>query len=224
MNLNKIADEFRIRASAAGQIATNDRSGKKMGKTAQGYAETYVKEALYGRSKEFTSKYTDKGLEMEEGAINYLSEIRGEFHLKNIIRKTDDFFTGEPDLIHLWKREIEDVKCSWDCFTFPLFETELPTKDYFYQGQIYMHLFGFLKARFTYVLMNTPEDIAEREIMRNLGADGEWDDSLMDRFKYDNFAAELRVKSFVFDYDPATIEFLQTRVLEIREYIKTLAL
>ena len=222
LNLNEIADNFRIRASAAGQLATNDRSGKKMGKTAQGYIETYVKEALYGRRKEFASKYTDKGLDVEQGAIDYLANARGEFYVKNTERKTDDYFTGEADLVHTWRSEIEDIKSSWDCFTFPLFESDLPSKDYFYQGQIYMHLWGLNKARFTYVLMNTPDDIAEREIWRKIGSESIFDESMLEQYRYDNVPAELRVKSFAFDYDPTVIEFLQNRVEEARDYIRTL--
>ena len=45
-------------------------------------------------------------------------------------------------------------------FSFPLFETELPEKDYFYQAQVYMHLTGKKKASgissFEYSRRNIP--------------------------------------------------------------------
>ena len=113
------------------------------------------------------------------------------------------FFCGTPDLI--LEDEVLDIKNSWDCFTFPLFENEIPTKDYFYQLQVYMHLTGKRKARLVYVLLNTPEDLT-------------WEK----QNDYSSLDKKYRIKTFSIEYDESVIEDLKQRVINIREFIKTI--
>src|SRR5690606_8548337 len=123
------------------------------------------------------------------------------FALKNEKYFEDDYFTGSPDLI--LEDEVIDIKCSYDCFTFPLFDTELPTKDYFYQVQVYMHLTGKKKARVVYLLLNTPETI----------------ESWKAKHDYDSIDKKFRIKSFEVDYDPEVIKELIFKVTEVRKYL-----
>lgn len=125
------------------------------------------------------------------------------FVLKNEKYFEDDYFCGTPDLI--LEDEILDIKNSWDCFTFPLFENEIPTKDYFYQLQVYMHLTGKRKARLVYVLLNTPEDLT-------------WET----QNDYSSLDKKYRIKTFSIEYDESVIEDLKQRVINIREFIKTI--
>ena len=75
------------------------------------------------------------------------------------MRKTDEYFTGEPDLIV--DGVVMDIKNSWDLWTFPLFEKEIPTKDYYLSiTGLYMYLLGLEKAKLIYVLLDTPESYA----------------------------------------------------------------
>jgi hypothetical protein len=224
MNLSAHQQQFKIRASAAGQIMTSDRSGKGMGKTAQSYVETWIKEKLYDRRRQFTSKYTIKGLSMESAAIEYYAEM---FFLgmvfKNDEWRENEYFTGTPDLI-LPDKGV-DIKCSWDCFTFPLFATELPEKDYFYQGQIYMDLFDRDRWDFVYCLMDTPDEIVERELFYKTR-----DSDLMPEdiqrmeldYQYSHLPASLRIKTFSIFRDETVIQSIRDRVELCREYLKTL--
>lgn len=196
--------EFKCRASAAGELLTNPRKGETgLSKTTVSYIETWTKEQLYGVRKMFTSKYTDKGISMEDEAIDKaIAWLDLPFAIKNEEKFEDEFFTGEPDLI--LEDEIVDIKNSWDCFTFPLFEEEIPNKEYEAQVQVYMHLTGKRKASVVYILLDTPET--------------KWSAPI----SYEHISKDLRIKRYSFEYDPVMIAKLQDRVLQCRGYINQL--
>lgn len=197
---------FKARASEAGKLMLLPRSkSETLSETTKSYLQDWLKESIYGYRKEIKSKYLDKGTLMEDEAIAKAIEwLDLPFVLKNEQGFEDEFFTGTPDIVT--DTEVLDIKCSWDAYTFPLFEDEIPTKDYFYQLQVYMHLTGRKAARLVYVLLNTPEQIT-------------WetphDYSALDR-KY-------RIKTFEVSYDPAVIEALKGKVEEARGYIQLLS-
>jgi hypothetical protein len=195
---------FKIRASGAGSIMTNPRSKAELiSKTTLTYVENWLKESLYGYRPEIKSKYIEKGNMLEDLAIDTSIELLDlQFVLKNETTFEDEYFTGTPDLIT--KNEVLDIKCSWDAFTFPLFDDEIPTSDYFYQLQVYMHLTGKKSARLVYVLLDTPEHMT-------------WEA----KRTYGHLPKELRIKTFDVIYDASVIEELQKRVLTIREILKS---
>lgn len=196
---------FKIRASASGKIMTNARSKSELiSETTKTYVKEWLIEKIYGIRKEIKSKYLTKGLKLEDTAIDKAIEwLDLPFTLKNEKFFEDDFFCGTPDLIV--NDVVYDIKCSWDAFTFPLFENEIPNKDYFYQLQVYMHLTGCKKAVLTYVLLNTPEELTYE-----------------DKNNYDNMDKKYRIKTFEIDYSEEVIADLQQRVTNIREYLKTI--
>lgn len=197
--------EFKIRASASGKIMSNPRNKSELiAQTTISYVQEYLKESIYGIRKQITSKYISKGLSLEDEAIDTAIDwLNLPFVIKNEKYFEDDYFCGTPDLI--LDDEVLDIKCSWSAFTFPLFEKEIPTSDYFYQLQVYMHLTGKSKARLVYVLLNTPEQLTYEQ-----------------QNDYSNLDKKLRIKTFSIDYDKSVIEDLQQRVLNIRNYISTL--
>lgn len=198
-------ENFKIRASAAGQIMTNPQKKTDLiSKTTVTYVHNWIKESIYGVRKEINNKYLNKGITLEDEAIDSaITWLDLPFVLKNEKYFEDDYFCGTPDLI--LEDEILDIKNSWDCFTFPLFENEIPTKDYFYQLQVYMHLTGKRKARLVYVLLNTPEDLT-------------WET----QNDYSSLDKKYRIKTFSIEYDESVIEDLKQRVINIREFIKTI--
>lgn len=200
----KTKNNFRLRASASSQIM----GIKALGKTGHSFIEGWVKEQVYGRRKHLSNKYLDKGNACENEAIELVSSecFDGAMMFKNEEFFRNDYFTGTPDLIHDGK--IIDIKCSWDAFTFPLFEKELPTKDYFYQMQVYMQLTGLDKAEVIYCLMNTPEDLIYKENPED--------------HNYDNIETKYRIKRFEVLRDDEVIEKMKSRVIESREYIEKL--
>lgn len=196
---------FKIRASASGKLMVNPRSkSETLSETTKTYVQEWAKEHIYGVKNEIKSKYLEKGLMLEDTAIDKAIEwLDLPFTMKNEKFFEDDFFTGTPDLIV--EGIVYDIKCSWSCFSFPLFEKEMPTKDYFYQLQTYMHLTGCKKAVLTYVLLNTPEEL-----------------TFETKHNYDNVDKEYKIKTFEIDYDSQVIEELKNRIINVREYIQTL--
>ena len=206
---------FKIRASECGTIMTNDRSGKGMGKTVYSYLDTWIKEQIYDRRKIVESKYFDKGIEVESKSIEFLADQLGlGMVFKNEQYFDNDYMTGSPDLV--LPDEIIEVKNSFDCFTFPLFDSEPPNKDNEWQVQVYMALTGRKKARIIYTLMDTPADIVERQL--NWAEESEHE-RIVRYHEYSHLDAKLRIKSFDVAYDPIKIEAIKDRVIQCREYI-----
>lgn len=197
--------EFKIRASASGKLMTEPRSKTEtLSETTKTYVYEWLKESIYGVRKEIKNKYLTKGLKLEDTAIDKAIEwLDLPFTLKNEQFFENNYFCGTPDLIV--DGVVYDTKCSWDCFTFPLFEKDIPTKDYFYQLQIYMHLTGCKKSTLVYVLLNTPDELTYEE-----------------KHNYDSLDKKYRIKTFDVDYDAEVIEKLQNKVLQVREFINQL--
>jgi len=196
---------FKVRASAGGKLMTEPRSkNETLSETTKSYVYEWLKEKIYGVRKQISSKYLNKGLKLEDAAIDKSIEwLDLPFAIKNEQFFENDYFTGTPDLIV--DGVVYDTKCSWDCFTFPLFDENIPTKDYFYQLQIYMELTGCKKAVLVYILLNTPDELTYEE-----------------KHNYDNVDKKYRIKTYEVDYDSEVIEKLQNKVVEVRNFIKTL--
>ena len=195
---------FKCRASALGKLMTNPRSkSETLSQTTKSYLEEWVKEQIYGVKKQINSKYLQKGLALEDTAIEFYSiAMDKDFMIKNLDKYEDDFFTGTPDCMH--EGIVYDFKTSWDCYTFPLFDQE-PDMGYYYQLQVYMHLTGLKKAKLVYTLQDTPEYLTYEEPVSYSHVD----------YKY-------RVKEFDIDFDPAVIETAKAKIVECREYVKEL--
>lgn len=198
-------ENFKIRASASGKLMTSPRAkSETLSETTKTYAKEWLTESVYGVRKEIKSKYMDKGLMLEDTAIDKAIEwLDLPFAIKNEKYFENDYICGTPDLIV--DGVVYDIKCSWDAFTFPIWENEIPTKDYYYQLQCYMELTGCKKAVLTYVLLNTPKEL-------------HWET----QHDYDNMDEKYRIKTFEIDYDPSVIEKLVESVKETRKYLSTL--
>lgn len=213
---------FKIRCSAIGQIMTNPRSKKELlSATTKTYCEDWFKEIIYGHKKQIKSKYLDKGNICEDESIDFISDYLGEFLVKNEDYFEDDHIKGTPDLIT--PTHVYDVKNSWDCYTFPIFKDDIPSKDYWWQLQGYMALTGKDKAKLIYTLMDTPEDLIESEYNKHVRFNQNMDidayDKFKERFIFSNAEDKYRIKIFEFDRDNEAIEQIRARVEECREYI-----
>lgn len=215
--------DFKIRCSCISEIMTNPRSkSEQVSKTTQTYLETYLKEQIFNRQKNFSNRYTEKGEIVEDEAIEMAIEHLGLIYtMKNEESFENDYLTGTPDLVY--PDEVLDIKSSWDCFTFPYFETEIPTKGYYYQLQGYMALTGASKARLVYVLCDTPLHLIEKEALYTLnGRDYEEHlEYLKGEMTYSDIALENRVKSFEIERDEQVINSIYERVELCREILST---
>lgn len=196
---------------------------KELPQTAKTYVETWIKEQLYNSKKEFSTKHTQKGNECEDGSIDFISDYFAMgMLLKNDEHFENEYVTGTPDVI--LPEHIFDVKNSWDCFSFPMFATEIPTKDYEWQLQGYMWLTGRMNAKLIYVLSDTPAHLIEREAYYWCKANG-YDELDMDvfhkfaeRMTYKNVDNSLKIKVFAITRDDAKIDEIKQRVEMCRDY------
>lgn len=191
-------NEFKLRASCGGKLATEPRNKSEvLSETTKSYLKEWLIEQTYGYKNIVSNKYMERGIAEEDKAIDKAIELLDlPFVIKNKDFFEDDYFTGTPDLI--LDNCVLDIKTSWSCFTFPLFEFEIPNKDYFYQLQVYMHLLNVTKAKLVYVLL---------------------DNEAIDHF-YPNDSP--RIKVFEVDYDQQIIEKLKSKVEYSREFINQL--
>ena len=195
---------FKCRASALGKLMTSPRSkSETLSQTTKSYLEEWVKEQIYAVKKQINSKYIQKGLALEDTAIEFYSVAENKsFMIKNLDHFEDDFFTGTPDCI--FEDVVYDFKTSWDCYTFPLFD-EVPDMGYYYQLQVYMHLIGLKKAKLVYTLQDTPDYLTYEEPV-----------------SYSHVENKYRIKEFDIDYDPQVIETAKAKIIECRDYVKEL--
>lgn len=201
------------------------KANPELPQTAKSYCEDWLKEQLYGKRKEFQSKYTQKGLIMEDEGIDLLGRaLNREGITKNEQHYSNEFMEGTPD-VNLFDTII-DNKCSWDCFTFPLFGNEVPNTDYWWQGQGYMHLTGAERYILGYTLVDTPIHIITKQAYCYASDNGlDVDDVLpefIEKMTYTNIPDNLRVKLFEFAYDPEAIKRIEERVKLCRIYIESI--
>lgn len=190
--------QFKLRASAAGNLVPNGK-GSLISVGGKTYLKEWATSQIYGIEKQIKSKFIEKGILLEDQAIDFAVKMLNlDLVLKNEANFEDEYFTGTPDMIT--DNKVLDIKNSWDAFTFPLFESEIPDPGYMYQLQVYMHLTGKRSATLVYVLLDTPATNWEAGIM------------------YDVSDA-LRIKTFEVEYDEAVIEMLQKKVSASREYL-----
>ena len=219
---------MKIRCSAIGKIMTNPKTkGESLSQTTKTYLQELAVQEIYGIRKEFSSRYTDKGNEVEELSIALCNDVLGlGFIYKNEEHFSNDWITGTPDVNT--NEILLDVKSSWDATTFPFFDTELKNKDYFYQLQGYMWLTEKEECLLCYCLIDTPLQIVEDEIRRE-----HWKASLIEesldlrafvqaKHTFGHIPKEKRVKTFKIAKDDEVIEAIKTRIEECREYYNNL--
>lgn len=219
---------MKIRCSAIGKLMSTPRTkGEVLSETAKTYIQDLFKEKELGIAREFWSRYTDKGLQMEDEAIDFAGQVLGwDFVVKNEQGYENDYITGTPDVIT--KYLLADIKCSWDGTTFPLFDNELKNKDYYWQLQGYMWLTGLDQAELVYCLMDTPHQIVEDEVRRAHWKAGLIDEDLdlreavQSQHTFDHIPNNLRIKRFIVEKDEKSIEQIKEKVEIAREYYEQL--
>jgi hypothetical protein len=209
---------------------TNPKTkGEKLSQTTKTYLQELAVEEVYGIRKEFSSRYTDKGNEVEELSIALCNDVLNlGFIYKNEEHFENDWISGTPDVNT--DEILLDVKSSWDAFTFfeKVLDDDLKNKDYFYQLQGYMWLTGKTEALLCYCLIDTPLQIVEDEIRRE-----HWKASLIEesldlrafvqsKHTFGHIPKEKRLKTFKIVKDDVIIENIKTRIEECREYYNNL--
>ena len=141
---------------------TNSRSKTDLlSKTCKSEIESLVKQKLYGYNTYISSKYLTKGIQLEDKSIELYNEVFFTNHIKNNVRLSNDWITGECDI----KADdlIIDIKTSWSAETFPATEQEINNKDYEWQLRGYMMLYDKPFSELAYCLVETPDELLQYE-------------------------------------------------------------
>jgi hypothetical protein len=151
--------EILFRCSSIGKLMAEPKT-KAEGPLSVG-AKTYIRELaqqeIFGVEFEFSSKETQKGLEVEDDSIALLNRVRGLALVKNTERKTNGLITGECDLFDVQRRRGHDLKSSWSAKTFPGWTKDCEDKLYEWQMRGYMWLWDADEWEVNYALVDTPE-------------------------------------------------------------------
>jgi hypothetical protein len=222
--MKNLAESFKASAHSCGKIM----GVKGLGKTGETALQEWVIKKRFNRRPKFFSKFVEKGLRVEDLGRDLLNELQGTNYTKNDEYFENDFTLGFPDIVE--NDIIIDIKSSWDIFSFPMFESELPNKDYYWQLQCYMAMSGVKKAAIAYCLIDTPQPLIEQELRKLYYQSGghaeDWNpevnQELAKNYKFDDIEKSERVKMFYVDYNEKAVELIKKRVLESREYLKSI--
>lgn len=182
----------------------------------------------YGRETEIVSKYTNKGLMVEEDSLTLYSRFLGRYLTKNEEILSNDFIVGTPDVI---KEHVIDIKSSWDIFTFFRTSGKEVNQNYYWQMQGYMALTGAESATLAYCLTDTPEVLINDEKRKLLWKGGftselspeyvEACEKIERLLKYDDIDLKEKVLETEVKRNNEDIQRIYKRVQECREYMKT---
>jgi hypothetical protein len=159
--------------------------------------ERLAKQFVYGYDSVMTSKYTEKGTQVEDQSIALRNQVFFTNYKKNTERRTNEWITGECDLIIPGNRVI-DIKSSWSLDTFPATSKAGEDKTYEWQGRAYMWLWDVPEFEINYCLVNTPDELIGYE-----------DTAL---HYVDHIEPELRVTRVVYRRDLALEQKIKTKV------------
>lgn len=192
-----------FRASSLADVMTEPKS---KGETLSAGAKTAVikmaREFVYGYDTSISSKYLTKGIDCEQKSIDLLNSVLFNSYQKNTERKTNDWITGEADLV--CEDCIRDIKTSWSLETFPVLAELGEDKTYYWQLQAYMWLYDKPKAEICYCLVNTPENLIGYENPRI--------------HQVEHIAPELRVTRVFYERDEKAADKIKEKVEAARAY------
>jgi hypothetical protein len=214
----------------SGSTCHNIMGVKGLGEKGKSYCEQWLKEQFFKRRYEFQSKYVTHGKENEAEALEMVKE-----YLTIDFKESDTQIFEENDLMRgtcdvLTNDFIIDVKCSWDCFTFPKYDKEIPKIDYYWQAQVYMELFNKQNYLLIYCLTDMHVSLIEKECrtfarLNNLDFETNQEelfDKFYKKYTYSGFELKDKIKVFEIKRNDSDIQKIKDRVIECRNYIEIL--
>lgn len=215
-------------ALALQELEDKDAKPIELSDGTKSYLKQWYIQDQFGRRKEFSNKYTEKGTLVENQSIDLFSRVTGtKGACKNEQRFENEWCTGEPDILLMTSDKVVDIKSSWDIFSFPMLKEEQDNKTYWWQLQGYMFLCGKERAELAYCLVDTPEYLIESEFNRQKWAVLEEEHEafkaeLRKNMTFSDIDDALKVKIFKVERDNNAIERMKKRVMACREYLEQL--
>jgi len=172
------------------------------------HCQEWLMGEIYGVKKNIWTKEMEKGNYCEGDAIQLAGKYFNWFMPeKNRDYRFNDWLTGTCDVVI--PDSVEDIKCSWDIYTFPNFSREIPVKGYEKQLNGYMELWHKQKAGLVYVLMDTDEELDRFETCAQ-PIEG-----------YDSWELSERIRRYEVERDEEFLQFARERVEDCRVLIQT---
>lgn len=147
----------KFRASSLAEIMTDPKGDETLSVGGKTCVEKLAKQMVYGYEEIVTSKYMEKGILVEDQSIELYNAVFFTNHTKNTERKTNDWITGEADIVKPSK--IIDIKSAWSISTFPATIAAGKDKGYEWQLRAYMWLWDVDHAEIAYCLVDTPDEL-----------------------------------------------------------------
>ena len=213
-----------------------DKQAGKLSETSKTYLVDIYVSNKYGRNNEFTNKYVEKGLMVEEDSITLYSRIKKDFYKKNEDMLSNDFLKGTPDLyvgetIQQAERII-DIKSSWDIYSFFRTISKPLNKTYYWQMQGYMALTGATSATLAYCLIDTPEVLIndeKRRMMYKMGVATEVNELYMEACKlidfnmsYEDIPLKNRLLEYEIERNDEDIDTMYKKITNARIFLQEL--
>lgn len=218
--------DYLFRCHALSRIMTKAKTGNGLSVGAKTYLQELHTEEFFGRKKEITSKFLDKGIQVEEQSITLYSEVTGQLLMKNEKRFKNLFLSGEPDNV---QGKVRDFKSSWDIHSFLMYDDSKISKANFYQVQGYMDLTGLKEAEVIYCLCDTPKLLIDDEKWRvsrkygNIELPAETEKEIERSMIYTDVPDEFKVRVFDIKKDPEVIKEIYNRIVLARNYLNKLS-
>ena len=189
-----------VRCSSLSKMMTNPRGKtEEISATTKTWLKEMVKEEVFGYRKQLDTPAITKGIDYENLSIDLLNDATFNSYKKNEERKTNDWLTGEADIVTI--TEIIDVKSSWSLETFPAFQEDaaaaVKKSGYDWQLRGYMMLWNKPQASIRYCMISTPDSLLK-----------DWDDRKI--HKVDGIDPTRRVSTVTIERDEA----LEAKMIE----------
>lgn len=200
------------------------KNSKELSESVKNFLVDIYLEYHYGYREEVFTSSMKKGLLLESQAITLTQQVLGGLRLKNKARKQNEYIIGTCDVV--LANHIEDVKVCENLKTF--FKADL-SKDYMWQGQGYMWLWGIPNYRLIYTLFPDPEEMIldqEKSLYFKFGCNEENPDykRLCYQIRKNNEIIEKmplddRIKIFEFQLEEEKIEQIKSQHQRAKEYL-----
>ena len=189
----------------------------------------YGKETVGGSER---SKYTMKGVSVEDNSIKLLNRLDNAYYSKNEDYFTNEFICGTPDIIVKSESivtKIIDIKSSWDAASLLSNLGQPLNSNYYYQMQGYMALTGATEAEVCYCLVSMPDEIINSEKKRiyyllNPATEDNPDykkaiQKLEDNMTFDEIPEQERIIKFKVERNDAIINSIYEKVRMCRQWM-----
>lgn len=198
-------------SSLSNLIGTPKLKSEVLTSDAKNSIRKIVKEDLYGFRSFTGNQYTNKGLMLEDLAIEMSGKVRFRKLTKHVGRVSNDLITGECDVLDLERKLIIDTKVTWDIGTHPFFVDEAAEKvkkaGYDIQMQAYMWLYDCDVAHVDFWLFPCPIELTK-----------DWDDREQLIDLVDQIDIRERLTTVVIERDESIIQKIQDKIPHCQEY------